>query len=158
MAVVEPFNQWEKYRNPSWNFKSFSWWDVYRNWKQSWKLVNMNCKEKLPMEQYDSTGRMKGLSLNKWTFQIMTGDVLEDNGGWTYHRRRVTYLNSEDLLTWVRKKAPYWFNYIWTEPFVILTRKSQHKHLVVEVDLFLGTVIPALLNSIEFMFLVPMYP
>lgn len=60
--------------------------------------------------------RLKGLSLNKWTFQIMTEDALEDNGGWTCHRRRVTYLNSEDLHSWVRKKAPCWFNYIWSEP------------------------------------------
>ena len=63
------------------------------------RQMNERCKEKLQGEQYYSTGRMKGLLLNKQTILNMTRDVLEDNGRWTCHRRRVTYLNSEGLLS-----------------------------------------------------------
>lgn len=41
----------------------------------------MRYKEKLLAEQYDDTGRMKGLLMNKWTILKMTRDVLEDKGG-----------------------------------------------------------------------------
>lgn len=63
------------------------------------RQTNERCKEGLQGKQYGSSGRMKGLLLNEQTILNMTWDTFEDNGGWTCHRRTVTYLNSEGLLS-----------------------------------------------------------
>lgn len=63
------------------------------------RQMNERCKERLQGKQYGSTVKMKGLLLNEQTILNMTWDAFENNRGWTHHRRTVTYLNSEGLLS-----------------------------------------------------------